>query len=101
LASRAAGPIRECSAIEPSSLTTTEIAFLSRLRSASRPTGQCQDALTVGALMRLGLVAWEEGRAPGRTAPNGRGSFSLTSRGRRRLVAHEAALRPAGVAVAC
>jgi hypothetical protein len=59
-------------------LSPVEVAFLVSLLSGPRPTADCHDAITVGGLMRLNLVAWHE-RPDGRLRRRDRGStFSLT-----------------------
>lgn len=69
-----------------SSLTPLQLAFLSSLLPGPRFTDDCQDAITVGGLLRLNLVAWDEPNAKlnGRRK---RGTFALTEAGTRILAA--------------
>ena len=46
------------------SLTPVQAVFLSSLRGGARLTSDCQDAITVGELMRLNLVYWDETNNP-------------------------------------
>jgi hypothetical protein len=57
-------------------LSPAQVAFLVSLVSGPRPTADCQDAITVGSLVRLNLVAWHEIRNRRR---GGTSTFSLTS----------------------
>ncbi len=41
-------------------LTTIQLAFLASLLPGRRYTDDCQDAITVGGLLRLDLITWEE-----------------------------------------
>ena len=41
-------------------LSPVQMAFLVSLLPGPRPTSDCQDAITVGGLLRLNLVAWHE-----------------------------------------
>ena len=41
-------------------LSPVEVAFLQSLLPGPRRTSDCQDAITVGSLLRLNLVAWHE-----------------------------------------
>lgn len=41
-------------------LSPVQTAFLNSLLSGPRLTSECQDAITVGSLLRLNLVAWHE-----------------------------------------
>src|SRR5690349_398128 len=50
----------EHEALHPPSLTSVQIAFLVSLLPGPRRTDDCQDAITVGGLLRLNLVAWDE-----------------------------------------
>lgn len=62
------------------SLTSVQLAFLTTLLPGPRPTDDCQDAITVGSLMRLNLVAWDE---PDHRVPGGycHDTFALTQAG--------------------
>jgi len=62
----------------PLSLSPVQLAFLESLRRGPRPTSRCHDAITVGALMRLNLVAWHETMHRPRDR-RGTGTFALTS----------------------
>ena len=62
------------------SLTPAQAAFLSSPRAGVRLACDCQDAITVGELMRLNLVYWNETRNP-RDGRNGVSTFSLTPLG--------------------
>jgi hypothetical protein len=62
------------------SLTPAQMAFLSSLRAGARLASDCQDAITVGELMRLNLVYWNETRNP-RDGRNVVSTFSLTPLG--------------------
>jgi hypothetical protein len=62
------------------SLTAAQLAFLSSLRVGARPTSDCQDAITVGELMRLNLVYWNEPRVS-RSSRELVSTFSLTRLG--------------------
>jgi hypothetical protein len=63
---------------QPVMLSSAQVTFLTSLTPGPRPTAACQDAITVGSLMRLNLVAWDEpsGLASGRRRDSG--TFSLT-----------------------
>lgn len=74
--------------------TPAQLSFLSSLRAGARPTSACQDALTVGQLIRLKLVSWNEKRAGGHGFRPMTGTFSLTSLGLRLLLQHEAGSLP-------
>lgn len=50
----------EHQALHPSPLTLVQTAFLVSLLGGPRRTDDCQDAITVGGLLRLNLIAWEE-----------------------------------------
>jgi hypothetical protein len=41
-------------------LTAVQVAFLTSLLPGPRPTDDCQDAITVGGLLRLNLIIWDE-----------------------------------------
>ena len=60
-------------------LSPVQHAFLVSLIPGPRPTSRCQDAITVGSLMRLNLVVWTETKDQFRRR-NGTSTFSLTSR---------------------
>ena len=62
------------------SLTPAQEAFLSSLRAGARLASDCQDAITVGELMRLNLVYWDETRNH-REGRNRVSTCSLTPRG--------------------
>lgn len=51
-------PVAEPAALP--ALSPVQFAFLLSLVPGPRPTSHCQDAITVGNLMRLNLVAWLE-----------------------------------------
>jgi hypothetical protein len=70
-------------------LSTTQHAFLVSLASGPRPTNDCQDAITVGSLMRLHLVAWDEVRHRPSERRRGTGTFSLTPAGEQLLTSHD------------
>lgn len=42
------------------SLTAIQLAFLASLLPGRRYTDDCQDAITVGGLLRLNLIIWEQ-----------------------------------------
>lgn len=67
-------------------LTPVQMAFLVSLLPGPRPTRDCQDAITIGALVRLNLVAWDEPDQPlhGRRK---RSTFMLTGAGTQALAA--------------
>jgi hypothetical protein len=69
------------------SLTTIQLDFLASLLPGRRYTDNCQDAITVGALLRLNLITWEE---PGRLTHERRerGTFALSQAGMHLLGAH-------------
>jgi hypothetical protein len=77
----------ENDAAHPSSLTPVQIAFLASLLPGPRQTGDCQDAITVGGLLRLNLVAWDE---PDHRLKVRRrhGTFALSEAGIRALDSH-------------
>lgn len=50
----------EYEASHPSCLTPVQMAFLISLLPGPRRTDACQDAITVGGLLRLNLIAWDE-----------------------------------------
>lgn len=74
----------------PYRLTAAQIGFLSSLRAGGRPTAACQDALTVGTLLRLHLVAWNEDRGGVAGRRRAASTFSLTSLGRQHLLEQDA-----------
>jgi len=65
-------------------LTPREAIFRRSLVPGPRPTGQCEDAITIGALIRRNLVAWDE---PDHRHQRRRrhGTFGLTEAGVRAL----------------
>jgi hypothetical protein len=63
-------------ALSSPALSPAQVAFLVSLVSGPRPAADCQDAITVGSLMRLNLVAWDEIRHRRRGRKS---TFSLTS----------------------
>ncbi len=65
-------------------LTALQRAFLTTLLPGPRPTRDCQDAITVGGLLRLNFVAWDE-PGPGRDRRRPRSTFALTEAGARAL----------------
>jgi hypothetical protein len=71
-------------------LTPAEIRFLSSLRAGARPTSACQDAITVGALIRSKLVWWNTLPVADASYRRPVPSFSLTRLGIQRLREHEA-----------
>lgn len=77
-------------------LSAAQIGFLSSLRAGGRPTAACQDALTVGTLLRLHLVAWNEDRGGVAGRRRAASTFSLTPLGLQRLIEHDASRGPAG-----
>jgi len=62
----------------PMMLSPVQVAFLVSLVPGPRPTTECQDAITIGSLMRLNLVAWDEVRSPALRRRRGLDTFSLT-----------------------
>jgi hypothetical protein len=50
----------ENQALHLSPLTSAQTAFLVSLLLGPRRTDDCQDAITVGGLLRLNLISWEE-----------------------------------------
>jgi hypothetical protein len=58
-------------------LSPVQLVFLTSLIPGPRPTSHCQDAITVGNLMRLNLVAWSETKDRSRHR-NDTSTFSLT-----------------------
>jgi len=66
------------------SLTPVQTAFLISLLPGPRRTDDCQDAITVGGLLRLNLVAWDE---PNRRhkAVRRHSTFALSEAGTRAL----------------
>ncbi len=58
-------------------LSSVQIAFLVSLVPGPRRTSDCHDAITVGCLMRLNLVAWNETRDRRQRRDNS--TFSLTA----------------------
>jgi hypothetical protein len=65
-------------------LTPVQMAFLVSLLPGPRRTDYCQDAITVGGLLRLNLIAWDEPdhRLKGRRR---RSTFALSEAGTRAL----------------
>jgi hypothetical protein len=63
---------------QPVMLSPAQVAFLVSLLPGPRPTAACQDAITVGGLIRLNLVAWDEATGPASRRWRGTGTFSLT-----------------------
>jgi len=63
---------------QPVMLSPAQVAFLVSLFPGPRLTTACQDAITVGSLMRLNLVAWNETRGPAPGRRRGSDTFSLT-----------------------
>jgi hypothetical protein len=63
-----------------SSLTPVQLAFLVSLLPGPRRTDDCQDAITVGGLLRLKMIAWDEPdhRVKGR---RGHSTFALSETG--------------------
>jgi hypothetical protein len=53
-------PLVESRALHPSPLTPVQMAFLASLLPGPRRADDCQDAITVGGLLRLHLVSWDE-----------------------------------------
>lgn len=76
--------------MQRSSITPKQMAFLASLRAGSRPVSDCQDAITVGALLRFRLVSWKDtpGSGNGRTGTTS--TFRLTPAGNRLLRARDA-----------
>jgi hypothetical protein len=74
----------EHGALQPLSLTSVQIAFLVSLLPGPRRTDDCQDAITVGGLLRLNMVAWNEfdHRVKGRRRHS---TFALSEAGTREL----------------
>src|SRR5690349_6194723 len=74
----------EGQASHPPSLTPEQITFLVSLLSGPRRTDDCHDAITVGPLLRLNLIAWDEPdhRLKGRRRPS---TFTLSEAGIRAL----------------
>ena len=62
----------------PVLLSRVQVDFLMSLIPGPRPTTACQDAITVGSLMRLNLVAWNEIAGPAARRRRGKSTFSLT-----------------------
>lgn len=69
-----------------SSLTPPQMAFLSSLLPGPRFTDDCHDAITVGGLLRLNLIAWHEPNEILNGRPR-RATFALTDAGTRVLAA--------------
>lgn len=63
---------------QPVMLSPVQVAFLVSLVPGPRPTAKCQDAITIGSLMRLNLVAWDEAIRPAFRRRRGPDTFSLT-----------------------
>lgn len=74
----------EPQALHQSPLTPVQMAFLVSLLPGPRRTDDCQDAITVGGLLRLNLIDWDEPdhRLKGRRSP---GTFALSEVGIRAL----------------
>jgi hypothetical protein len=68
-------------------LSSVQLAFLASLVPGPRPTWRCQDAITVGNLVRLNLVAWSEIRDPSRRRDD-KSTFSLTPLAMQVLTSH-------------
>jgi hypothetical protein len=70
--------------LHQSPLTQVQMAFLVSLLPGPRLTDDCQDAITVGGLLRLNLIDWDEPdhRIKGR---RGRSTFALSEVGIRAL----------------
>jgi hypothetical protein len=69
------------------SLTTIQVDFLASLLPGRRYTDDCQDAITVGGLLRLNLITWEEpGHLPHKRRE--RSTFALSQAGIHVLGAH-------------
>jgi hypothetical protein len=58
-------------------LSPAQIAFLESLIPGPKAASRCQDAITVGSLIRLNFVAWHES-APTNRRRRGLASFGLT-----------------------
>jgi len=74
----------------PIALSPVQVAFLVSLVSGPRPTAECQDAMTVGSLMRLNLVAWDETQRSVVKHRHGTSTFSLTPAAERFLTERDA-----------
>ena len=74
----------EPQASHQSPLTPVQMAFLVSLLPGPRRTDDCQDAITVGGLLRLSLIVWDEPdhRLKGRRR---RDTFALSEVGIRAL----------------
>ena len=74
----------EYEASHPPSLTPVQVAFLVSLLPGPRRTDDCQDAITVGGLLRLNLITWDEPkhRLKGQRT---RSTFALSEAGIRAL----------------
>lgn len=74
----------EHQALHQSPLTLVQTAFLVSLLPGPRRTDDCQDAIAVGGLLRLNLIAWKEPdhRLKGRRR---RSTFALSEAGIRAL----------------
>lgn len=70
-------------------LSAVQRAFLVSLTSGPRPTDDCQDAITVGSLMRLNLVAWDEVRYRPSGRRRGTDTFALTRTGTQLLTSRD------------
>ena len=53
-------PMVEHQALRPPPLAPAQMAFLVSLLPGPRRTDDCQDAITVGGLLRLNLINWDE-----------------------------------------
>jgi hypothetical protein len=63
---------------QPMTLSPAQVAFLVSLVPGPRLTAACQDAITVGSLMRLNLVAWDEVKRSASGRRRDSDTFSLT-----------------------
>ena len=74
----------EPQALHRSPLTPSQMAFLVSLLPGPRRSDDCQDAITLGGLLRLNLIVWNE---PARLLRGRRGhdTFALSEDGIRAL----------------
>ena len=63
---------------QPVTLSPAQVALLVSLVPGPRPKADCQNAVTIGSLLRLNLVAWDEASRPASERRRGSGTFSLT-----------------------